>query len=112
MMSKKVFLVLWGLSIGPILYLALSPSFHVPLYVDKVLHMTLAFVLMLGPIAMTRNKTIIYGSGFVLMILSVLAEFIQAPMPERSAELYDVLANGVGVFLSFAFFYYLRYIRP
>jgi len=111
-MSKKIFLVIWGLSTGIILYLALSPSFgNLPLYVDKILHVSLAFVLMLGPITMTKNSVIIYSSGIALIALGIAAEFIQSLTPERSAEFYDVVANSAGTILAFAFFHYLRYIK-
>ncbi|MDH5722848.1 MAG: VanZ family protein [Alphaproteobacteria bacterium] len=111
-MRKKIFLIIWGLSTGVILHLALSPSFgNLPLFVDKILHTSLAFVLMLGPIVMTKKPAIIYSAGVILILLGAAAEFVQSLTPDRSAEFYDVIANSVGTLLAFAFFHYLKYTK-
>ena len=67
-----------------------------------------AFVLMIGPLIVTRKPLYIFGIGFLYMALGVAVEYVQATMPDRSAEFLDIVANIIGIFLAFIFFWYLR----
>ncbi|WP_461208954.1 VanZ family protein [Desulfocurvus sp. DL9XJH121] len=100
----RLFFALFAVGICCLVFLSLFSEFMPPyrrLYhavsLDNVLHF-LAFAMLSGvaPLAF-RSRSKAFGSLFVLFLLGFTLEFWQLYLPNRRCELFDALANAMGI---------------
>lgn len=87
--------------------LPIKPFLNIP-HFDKMVHFTLFFVLcllLLRPFKRINLKYYVLAP-LISIILSALLEFSQHSLSKtRSSDIYDFLANTIGIIASVVFFY-------
>lgn len=73
---------------------------------DKLEHM-LAYGVIASLIRMGTVRVHDVVIGFLVISIGALDEYLQMSLPFRSADAFDLLADGVGVILSLSFFKWL-----
>ena len=73
-------------------------------YLDKLIHFLAFFVLMtLLDLSTTRPLEVHFGLIACLFLLALGIEIVQYNLPYRSAELFDLLADLLGMVVYFVF---------
>jgi VanZ family protein len=87
-------------------------AFHIP-HLDKIVHVGLFAVLVFlffrpflkRNIASKKKKQILFWIAIAGLTYGIVMEFVQKFwIPNRSFDVYDILADGIGCFLPFIFF--------
>jgi VanZ family protein len=82
---------------------SLTPSDYLPHHSakDKVLHFVGYAVLAVFALQVIRNRSRQAGCMVILVVMGIALEFGQMFVPGRSFELWDMAANGCGVYAAF-----------
>jgi VanZ family protein len=103
--------ILWAAGTLVILILSLLPRDMMildPPFSDKIAHfMAYGAVTWLGAMAASTIKRLVY-LGLAMLALGILLEFAQAFVPGRTPELFDGLANALGVISGLGLTSFLR----
>ena len=103
----NIYRVIFIVLILLISYLAIIPfsttSIDVP-HLDKLLHFLAFFVLMTFlDLSTTRPIEVHLGLILCLLLYALAIEVIQYTLPYRSADLYDIFADCLGMLVYFVF---------
>jgi len=90
------------------LFLAVSPESFLPEGTDKAVHFAAFTILALLLLAIVPKW---YAAVAITFFLAVLSESIQAPLPAREADIYDLLADTAGIAVGAALFLAVRWMR-
>jgi VanZ family protein len=110
--KKVIPALLWS---GIIFFLCFLPGSKLPkedwldkIYFDKIVHAALYFILfsLIKRIPEKPTKSILYIASILCIIQGIIIEFIQGStlIQNRSFDLYDIVANIVGVLIAVVFF--------
>lgn len=104
--------LLWS---GIIFFLCFLPGNNLPkedwldkVYFDKIVHATLYFILfyLIIRIPKKQTTTTLFTASFICITQGILIEFMQGSslIQNRSFDVYDIVANILGVVISIIFF--------
>jgi uncharacterized protein YacL len=95
---KVVFFAFWIICVAITIGLAVMPG-GLPMYpgADKMLHCLVFCILMLWPATTFDRKSNVALAAVFLLGIGILMEYLQTFIPGRSAELMDVVFDGVGL---------------
>lgn len=106
---KRLFIALWLLLVLAALALALIPNVvKLQNGADKVLHVLVTCLLMLGPALFFRAKKYIIAFAVLMLCAGLGIELIQSLTPDRKPELLDILSNLIGTGLGLLIGYLLK----
>ena len=111
----RAVLFLWGVSIGIVCYLSLTPEIELPLgfkWDDLVYHSLTYLWLSILPFLGFQGFRAATISAFLMFPLGVGLEVAQNLVPGRFFSITDMMANASGVFLGVLFGKYLRSVFP
>ncbi|MFW5791565.1 MAG: VanZ family protein [Desulfohalobiaceae bacterium] len=97
---SKLFLTLWLVSIGAVVWGSLQPGVELPGQLwnaDKVYHLFAYAWLALLPFAVFRVRRAALGAALAMLALGLALELLQSFIPGRYASGNDMLANALGV---------------
>lgn len=91
----------WAALLIAVIFFSLHPSFGPPsdYEIDKVLHLAAYFLLAVLPFAGFDRPGLAVGLSVLMLPLGVGLEMAQDAIPGRSADPFDMAANGAGVLL-------------
>lgn len=97
---SKLFLTLWLVSMGAVVWGSLQPGVELPSQfwnADKVYHLFAYAWLALLPFAVFRDRGAALGTALAMFGLGLALELLQSLIPGRFASAADMLANALGV---------------
>jgi len=100
-MPKKYYKVLFYITTIAIFILAITPSADISIvpYADKILHISAFFTLSLElNRASSTIKHRLRNMG-ALLAFGVFIEFAQSLTPNRTASIYDIIADLIGILI-------------
>lgn len=77
-------------------------------YSDKFMHVLFASLFILGPSLYFKNVKYTFGIAFCIFLSGIGLEIIQSMLPDRKAELLDVISNITGLSLGLIIGYLLK----
>jgi VanZ family protein len=111
----RAVLFLWGVSIGIVCYLSLTPEIELPLgfkWDDLVYHSLAYLWLSILPFLGFQGLRTAITSAFLMFPLGVGLEVAQNLVPGRFFSITDIMANSFGVFLGILLGKYIRSAFP
>ena len=111
----RAVLFLWGVSIGIVCYLSLTPEIELPLGFkwDDLLYHSLAYLwLSILPFLGFQGLRTAITSALLMFPLGVGLEVAQSFVPGRFFSITDMMANSFGVFLGILLGKYLKSAFP
>lgn len=97
---KITLTLLWILFIViGIAFIAIPDIFKMYAHADKFLHILFSCLFILGPTLYFDKKSIIFSIAACIILSGFGLELIQSLLPDRKAEILDILSNLCGVTL-------------
>lgn len=106
---KKLLIVLWAMSVLVGFAFVIVPEIiKMHGYADKFMHILFACLFILGPMLYFKNLKYTLALAACILFCGVGLEIVQSMLPDRKAELLDIVSNLTGVSLGLITGYFLK----